>query len=69
MLEAAGHGLQEAHASGTLGSATLGLLSPVVLSHLLGGVSTRGANSLLDVVTDLSASTAACVRLGVPLTE
>lgn len=69
ILKAAGHGLQVTHASGTVGSASLGLLSPVVLSHLLTGVSARRASRLLDVVAHLSASTATGVRLCVSLTE
>jgi hypothetical protein len=69
VLESSGHGLHVPHPPGSLGAAAHGLLAPVVLTHLLRGVSARAADALLDVVGDLPAPTAGCVRLGVPLTE
>ena len=69
ILESAGHGLHVTHASSSVSSATLSLLSPVELSHLLAGVSARRASRLLDVETDLTASTAGSVRLVVSLSE
>ena len=69
ILEFTGHGLHVSHAASSCCAATLSLLSPVVLSHLLGGVSARRASRLLDVVRNLSASTAQCVRLIMPLSE
>ena len=69
ILEFTGHGLHVSHAASSCCAATLGLLSPVVLSHLLRGVSARRASRLLDVVRNLSASTAQCVRLIMPLSE
>lgn len=69
ILESAGHGLHVTHTSSSVSSATLGLLSPVELSHLLAGVSARRASGLLDVETNLTASTAGSVRLVVSLSE
>ena len=69
ILEFAGHGLHVTHATSSYSAASLGLLSPVELSHLLAGVSTRRASRLLDVETDLTASTAGSVRLVVSLSE
>ena len=69
ILETAGHGLQVTHTTCTFSSASLGFLSPVELSHFLTGVTARRAGSLLDVVTNLSASTAGSVRLVVSLSE
>jgi len=69
ILEFTGHGLHVSHAAGSCCAATLGLLSPVVLSHLLRGISTRRARLLLNVERNLSAPTARGVRLVVPLSE
>jgi hypothetical protein len=69
ILEFTGHSLHVSHATGACCAATLGLLSPVVLSHLLRGISARRAGRLLDVVGNLSASTAQCVRLIMSLSE
>ena len=69
ILESAGHGLHVTHASGSVSSASLSLLSPVELSHLLTGVPAGGASGLLDVEGNLSAPTASRVRLVVSLSE
>ena len=69
VLESSGHGLHVSHPPRPLGAAALGLLAPVVLTHLLRGVPARAADALLDVVGHLAAPTARCVGLGVPLTE
>lgn len=63
VLEPASHVLHVAHAAGTNGSATLGLLSPIVISHFGGGVSAGSTTLLLDVVRHLSAPTAGGVGL------
>ena len=69
ILKFASHGLHVTHTSSSGCAATLGLLSPVELSHLLAGVSARRASRLLDVERDLSATTAGRVRLIVSLTK
>ena len=69
MLESARQRLHVAHAAGALSSASLGLLAPVEGTHLLVGVSTRGARGFLDVVRHLAAATAQGVGLVVPLSE
>ena len=69
ILEPPSHGLHVAHTSSTGGPPSLRLLSPVVLAGLGSRVSAAGAGLLLDVVRGLSAATANCVRLVVPLSE
>jgi hypothetical protein len=69
VLEFAGHGLHVSHATSSCCAAALSLLSPVELSHLLGGVSAGRASRLLDVERNLSASAARGVRLVVSLSE
>jgi hypothetical protein len=69
ILKFACHGLHVTHATGSLSSTSLGLCTPVVLSHFLTGVSTRRASGFLNVVRRLAAPTAGGVRLGVSLTE
>lgn len=69
ILKATGHGLHVFHSSGTDGAAALGLLSPVVVPHLLAGIAAGGAGLLLDVVRDLAATAACRVRLVVSPSE
>lgn len=69
ILKATSHSLQITHTSGTIRSTTLSLGTPIVLSHLLSGITTRRTASLLDVVTNLTTSTAGSMRLIVSLTE
>ena len=69
ILEFSSHGLHVSHAASSCGFATLGLLSPVVLSRLLRGVSAGRAGLLLDVEGNLSAPTASRVGLVVSLSE
>jgi len=69
ILELAGQSLHVSLTSSSDGSASLGLLSPVVVSHLFGGVSTARACLLLDVVTNLPAATASRVGLIMPFSE
>jgi hypothetical protein len=67
--EAAGDGLEVTHASGSGGLSPLGLLGPVVLADLSGGVSTRRTGALLNVEGAASTTTAQGVRLVVALSE
>jgi hypothetical protein len=69
ILESAGHGLHETHASSSGSTTALCLFSPVILTHLLVGVSARRALRLLDVERSLSTSAARSVRLVVSLSE
>lgn len=69
ILEFTSHGLHVSHSASSCGSATLGLLSPVVLSGLLRRVSAGRAGLLLDVEGNLSAPTASRVGLVVSLSE
>ena len=69
VAEPPAHFAQVPHAAGAGGLASAGLDGPVVLADLGCGVAARGANLLLDVETDLSASTAQSVRLVASLTK
>jgi hypothetical protein len=69
VLELASHGLHVTHASSSFSTTALGLFSPIVLTHFLGGVSARRARRLLKVERRLTASTADDVRLIVSLSE
>ena len=69
ILETTSHGLHVTHTTGTCCATALSLLSPVVLPHLLWRVSARRASRFLDVVRNLSTSTAHSVRLIMPLSE
>ena len=61
--------LHVSHTSGTNSSPALGLGTPIIIPHFLGGVATAWACLLLDVVRSL-ATTATCrVRLVVPFSE
>lgn len=62
-------GLEVPHAAGAGGLSPLGLLGPVVLPGLSGGVGTAGASVLLDVERATAAATAHSVRLVVALSE
>ena len=63
VLEAAGQGLEVAHAASALSSSALGLGGPVVAAHLSGGETARGTLLLLDVERAHTAATAQGVRL------
>jgi len=63
VLEAAGEGLEVAHAASALSSSALRLGGPVVAAHLGGGVAARRALLLLDVERAHTAATAQSVRL------
>ena len=63
ILEAAGQGLEVAHAAGALSSSALRLGGPVVATHLGGGEAARRALLLLDVERAHTAATAQSVRL------
>jgi hypothetical protein len=69
ILESPGQSLHVPHPSSTYSTPSLGFLSPVVIPHLLIGVSAGRAGFLLDVEGNLSATTAGCVRLVVSLSE
>lgn len=62
-------GAQGAAAAGAGGLAALGLLAPVELAGLSGGVTAVGAGRLLDVEGPLATTTAQSVRLVVALSE
>lgn len=69
ILESACQSLHVFHTSRAYSSATLSLGTPIVVSHLLSGVSTARACLLLDVVRSLATTTACRVRLVVPFSE
>ena len=69
ILESACHSLHVTHTSGAGCTTALSLLTPIVLSHLTTGVPTRRTQTLLQMVRDLSTSTATCVGLVMSLTE
>lgn len=69
VLESAGDILEVAHAASTDSLSALGLLAPVVLSGLSGGISAGRAGVLLDVKRTTSTSSAQSVRLVVTLSE
>lgn len=69
VLEPPGNGGQVPGAAGTGGLSPLGLLGPVVLPDLGGGVAAGRALVLLDVHGAATATTAQNVRLVVALTE
>lgn len=69
ILESTSHGLHVTHAASTSGTTALGLFTPIVLTHLLAGVSTGRARLFLNVKRHLTASAASGVRLVVSLTE
>jgi hypothetical protein len=69
IFKATSHGLHVTHTSSACCATTLGLFSPIEISHFLGGISTRRASLLLNVKGDLATSTARCVRLVVSLSE
>lgn len=69
VLESSGNVLEVAGAASADGPSPLGLLAPVVLSHLSSRVSARGALMLLDVQRTAAASSAESVRLVVTLTK
>ena len=58
ILESPGHSLHITHTSSSDRTATLRLLSPVEVPHLLIGVSAGRTSLLLDVVRNLAAATA-----------
>lgn len=69
VLESSGHVLQVGHSTGTGGSSSLGLESPVVGSHLGSRVAARGAGLLLSVERTTATSLTQNVRLVVSLTH
>ena len=69
ILEPAGQCLHVLHATGSDGSPPLGLLTPVEVPHLSGGVPTAGACLLLNVVRSFPATAAGRVGLVVPFSE
>ena len=60
---------QVSHSAGSLRSSSLGLLTPVVASHLLGRETARRASLLLLVIRDLAASSASSVSVRVSFSE
>jgi len=69
VAELAGDELECAHAAGTGGLSSLGLLTPVVLSDASARVAAVGASVLLDVERARAAASAQNVRLVVALAE
>ena len=69
ILEPACQCLHVLHATGPDGSPPLGLLTPVEVPHLSGGVPTAGACLLLNVVRSFPATAAGRVGLVVPFSE
>jgi hypothetical protein len=69
VLEATVDFLEVAHSAGTGGLATLGLLAPVELAGLSGGVTAVGAGRLLDVEGAAATTPAQGVSLVVALAE
>ena len=69
ILELPGQCLHVPHSACANGSPSLSLLSPVEITHFLGGVSAGRACLLLDVVGGLSATTTSRVGLVVALSE
>ena len=69
ILESPGHSLHITHTSGSNSTATLSLLTPVEVSHLLCWITAGRTSLLLDVERDLSTTTARSVWLVVSLSE
>lgn len=69
VLEFSWNGLQVSHSTGTGGSSSLSLGSPVVGSNLGSWVTARSTGLLLDVEGTLTTSVTQSVRLVVTLTE
>merc|ERR1712013_590387 len=69
VLEALLNSTKMSSAAGTGGAAALGLHTPVVVAHGLGGETAGSAGLLLDVEGGLAATPAERVRLVVPFTK
>jgi hypothetical protein len=69
VLEATVDILEVAHSAGAGGLSSLGLLTPVVLANLSGGVTAVGTGRLLDVEGAAATTPAEGVRLVVALAE